>query len=654
MRSRAIQDTRQLFLWSMGAIFLFAFTSIFIQIPGLYGPNGLLPVYNVVPTLKENQTLYEHSQSFYSFPSLLLYSNYFSLPPEYAMELACIVGIILSFCVIVFQSMRCSLVFLLIWLMYLTVHEVGQTFMYFQWDSLLLEAGIISVLVAPLNLTFWRKPIARPHDSSSFWLVRWLLFRLMFASGVVKLTSQCPTWWGLTALRWHYESQCIPTPFAWFAHQLPDWFQSLSVVGTYYIEILVPFFFFFPIRSIRLFAFLNQVFFQICIILTGNYNFFNLLTLALCVSLLDDAFLDSTPFWQKRKVPMDWSRRMLKSWCGKRSSFIHAFLRLVAFILIVGVSVGVAVHYFNLQVSGGKILSSVGFSMDEFNDFVRLFLPLSVLIGCASLFLELWHCLLDSLSKHGLFNKLWSVAQTVMMLASIIVMFMITLIPLSYLDDGSFHSLIPSEIKSVHTALQPLHFTSSYGLFRSMTGVGGRPELIIEGSNDENGPWREYDFLYKPWSSLQTTSTSCFNQSGPWWTRSFQKDYLFSLSLDHTGLQEYLQKNNMLNIPKSSCDVQYICSFIDQIRSYSRLLPPTEICLAMLTMATILQLTLAMMSNLGQARAADYKVKPLAPQPRQGQENGGKGALAKKDKSLSGNKEKGSGKKNKKNNNGGN
>ena len=65
--------------------------------------------------------------------------------------------------------------------------------------------------------------------------------------------------WGLTALDWHYESQCIPTPLAWYAHQLPDWFQRLSVVGTYYIEILVPFFFFCPLRSLRIFAFLNQV-----------------------------------------------------------------------------------------------------------------------------------------------------------------------------------------------------------------------------------------------------------------------------------------------------------------------------------------------------------------------------------------------------------
>ena len=186
----------------------------------------------------------------------------------------------------------------------------------------------------------------------------------MFASGVVKLTSMCPTWsvkllpavilalymynvqlplfvycdvlailpffscsscrWGLTALDWHYESQCIPTPLAWYAHHLPHWFQRLSVVGTYFIEIGVPFLFFVPIRSLRLFAFWNQVipaitapfhspyysrslisllsqiFFQLCIILTGNYNFFNLLAITLCVSLLDDSACSLLPGWGRK------------------------------------------------------------------------------------------------------------------------------------------------------------------------------------------------------------------------------------------------------------------------------------------------------------------------------------------------------------------
>lgn len=157
-------------------------------------------------------------------------------------------------------------------------------------DNLLLETGFLCILVAPLTLIRGSRTV-RDHDPVTFWLIRWLLFRLMFASGVVKLTSRCPTWWGLTgtsvgctkrcgcyrislenlsdglcflclcwtALTYHYETQCIPTPLAWFAHQLPVCWQKLSVVGTFIIEIPVPFLFFSPLRRLRLAAFYMQV-----------------------------------------------------------------------------------------------------------------------------------------------------------------------------------------------------------------------------------------------------------------------------------------------------------------------------------------------------------------------------------------------------------
>ena len=97
----------------------------------------------------------------------------------------------------------------------------------------------------------------------------------------------------------HYETQCIPNAIAWFAHQLPLWFQKLSVVGVFIIEIGVPFLIFFP-RRLRMFAFFSLLFLQLLIILTGNYNFFNLLAIALCISLLDDAFV-------RRVLPRKWA-----------------------------------------------------------------------------------------------------------------------------------------------------------------------------------------------------------------------------------------------------------------------------------------------------------------------------------------------------------
>ena len=80
---------------------------------------------------------------------------------------------------------------------------------------MLLECGLIAVLVAPLS---YSKPkFMTPKDHLSFWLVKWLFFRLMFASGVVKLTSQCPTWWGLTGIQYFLLQIWIQLLFFFFS-----------------------------------------------------------------------------------------------------------------------------------------------------------------------------------------------------------------------------------------------------------------------------------------------------------------------------------------------------------------------------------------------------------------------------------------------------
>ncbi|MBI3665540.1 MAG: lipase maturation factor family protein, partial [Acidobacteria bacterium] len=133
-------------------------------------------------------------------------------------------------------------------------------------------------------------PSREEPSRAVLWLFRLLLFRLVFSSAVVKLAGGDPTWRNLTALQYHYETQPLPTPIGWFAHQLPSWFQSFSAVGMFGIELVIPFFLFAP-RQLRFLAALLIAFFQVLIALTGNYAYFSLLTLTLCVLALDDAFL---------------------------------------------------------------------------------------------------------------------------------------------------------------------------------------------------------------------------------------------------------------------------------------------------------------------------------------------------------------------------
>src|SRR5205807_2572370 len=145
------------------------------------------------------------------------------------------------------------------------------------WDTFLLEAGFAALLlsVAP---------------TPGIWLLRWLLFRFMFMSGVVKLLSGDPNWWNLSALSYHFLTQPLPTTVAWHAAQLPPSLLRVTTGGMFCVELLLPFLICFPRRP-RFVAAFGILLLEACIFLTGNYNWFNLQTMLLCLVLFDDAAL---------------------------------------------------------------------------------------------------------------------------------------------------------------------------------------------------------------------------------------------------------------------------------------------------------------------------------------------------------------------------
>lgn len=177
---------------------------------------------------------------------------------------------------------------LVCWAAYLSLVVDARVFLAYQWDGLLLEAGFLATFLAPWKLRC-RLGCAEPAPRVPRWLFVWLLFRLMFSSGYAKLASGHPTWWSLTALRYHYETQPLPPWTAWFMHRLPGWFHTASCAAMFVVELAVPFLFFVPGRLRRIGAAVTAAF-QVALAATGNFAFFNLLSAALCVPLLDDAF----------------------------------------------------------------------------------------------------------------------------------------------------------------------------------------------------------------------------------------------------------------------------------------------------------------------------------------------------------------------------
>jgi len=252
-----------LFLRLLGLIYLIAFASISVQIEGLAGSQGILPFSQEMVYLEDELGL----RRYFLVPSLFWLNA-----SDAALTAAAIAGCLVSVLIVLDRWTRASLI--AAFTLYLSLYSAGQLFLNFQWDGLLLEAGFLAIFLTPASRVV-------------ILLFRWLLFRLRFMSGISKLTMQDPSWSGLTALNSYFEVQPLPTPLAWYAHQLPEWLLKTGTAATLFVEILVPFMMFLP-RRWRITAAWITIVWQLLIILTSNHNWFNLLTIVLCLFLFDD------------------------------------------------------------------------------------------------------------------------------------------------------------------------------------------------------------------------------------------------------------------------------------------------------------------------------------------------------------------------------
>ena len=263
------EATVRWFMRSLGLIYLIAFLSLAVQITGLIGTRGILPVERFLAAVRENYG----ASAWLHVPTLFLFGA-----SDTMLRVTCFAGAVASLAIILGFARRVALATAFV--LYLSLVHAGQSFLSFQWDYLLLESGFLAIFLLP----------ALPR----VWLFRWLLFRLMLLSGAAKLLSHDPTWRNLTVLRYHYETQPLPTVFAWYFHQLPLGGQKFSCGFMFFVELVVPFLFFAP-RRVRFFAASMTIVLQALIFVTGNYTFFNLLAVALCLLLFDDAAFRQRP-----------------------------------------------------------------------------------------------------------------------------------------------------------------------------------------------------------------------------------------------------------------------------------------------------------------------------------------------------------------------
>jgi hypothetical protein len=262
--------TRVCFQRALGAIYLIAFLIAANQYIPLVGEHGLLPVKLFLPRV-----------TFWEAPSIFWINHSDSF-----ITTAIWCGLGLSGLTVAGFSERWGVwfsvaVWTLLWVIYLSLVNVGQTFYGFGWETILLESGFLAIFLGSSTV----KP-----PRIVFWLLLWVLFRIMFGAGMIKMRGD-PCWRDLTCLYYHYETQPLPNPLSWYFHHLPPWWHKTCVLFTHFVELIVPWLLFAPWRRIRAIAGLFMIYFQVTLIVSGNLSWLNYATIALCIPCFDDAFL---------------------------------------------------------------------------------------------------------------------------------------------------------------------------------------------------------------------------------------------------------------------------------------------------------------------------------------------------------------------------
>ena len=304
-RSRFLAG-RRIFAIVFGLTFASAFLSLAVQVRGLFGGRGIVPADEFLKAV--------HAQlgaaAYWEVPSFCWLGA-----GDGVLVFLCVAGALLSLAIAVgFAPGPCSLC---AWAIYLSLCSVGSPFLNFQWDALLLETALLAAFWLPWRL----RPVWGCETRGQVfarWLIWWLAFRLIFESGIVKLSWGDATWWNLTALYFHFETQPLPLWTAWYAHRAPGWLLSAATFLMFAIELVAPFLILAP-RRWRHGAAVALIALQAGVAATGNYAFFNLLSIAICIPLFDDTFFSARwrgliPFVETPPLPK-W-RTVLATTCA--------------------------------------------------------------------------------------------------------------------------------------------------------------------------------------------------------------------------------------------------------------------------------------------------------------------------------------------------
>lgn len=299
----------------MGLIYCVGFLVAINQWKPLVGTDGLLPL----PLYFEQLKGALGWKAYVVVPSLM----WLSPTDGFAMAIS---WLGLGASVLVVAGVCNAALMLLLWLLYGSLVHAGQLFYGYGWEMMMIEAGFLAIFLCPWRT--WRPmPKDSPPPEPVIWMLRWMLFRLMFGAGLIKLRGDS-CWRDLTCLYYHFETQPMPNPLSWYFHSLPMFVLKGGVLVNHMAELVAPWLAFAP-RPWRTAAGLLIIGFQGVLIFSGNLSWLNYLTIVIALACFDDSFFTR---WLKVKMELPRGRWDWK-W-GRKSAGIYALSALVLVLSI--------------------------------------------------------------------------------------------------------------------------------------------------------------------------------------------------------------------------------------------------------------------------------------------------------------------------------
>jgi hypothetical protein len=271
--------TRFVLLRWMGFVYLVAFYVAARQLVPLVGADGLTPANLFFHAVLSSPSYGSSFWGFLNFPSLFWFND-----SDTMLRVIPWIGVVLS--AVVLAGYANAITMTILWFFYVSIVYAGQDWYGYGWEIQMSETGFLCIFLCPL---LDARPFStRPPPILIIWLFRWLIVRIMLGSALIKLRGD-DCWRDLTALYYHFETQPIPNPFSRYFHFLPHPVLQFGVIWTFVVELICPFFCFWP-RWGRYIAGMIIISFQFTLIVSGNLSFFNWLTILPALACFDDRF----------------------------------------------------------------------------------------------------------------------------------------------------------------------------------------------------------------------------------------------------------------------------------------------------------------------------------------------------------------------------